>query len=93
MPSCAITKIRSLKEGPLEIETALNSVLLIIQRFQKGDMYLPPKRSFGDTRKFYLQSKNDHHWNGSAHDPFAKGFPIPTDDVTWCPCLGGQNLS
>ena len=39
MTSCTITKIRSLKEGLLEIETALNSVLIIIQRFQKGDMY------------------------------------------------------
>ena len=39
MTSCAITKIHSLKEGPLEIETALKSVLIIIQRFQKGDMY------------------------------------------------------
>ena len=39
MTSCTITKIRSLKEGLLEIETALNSVLIIIQRFHKGDMY------------------------------------------------------
>ena len=39
MTACAITKIRSLKEGPLEIETALNAVLIKIPRFPKGDMY------------------------------------------------------
>ena len=74
MTSCVITKIRSLKEGPLEIETALNSVLIIIQRFQKGDMY---------RLKEALEIPENYRAIATGMEAlmisFCVGFPIPTD--------------